>query len=62
MDRKSYLTIPEAAHRVGRTHRTIRRWLRAGDLPGALRLKAQVLIPIADLEALYVPAGPTREG
>jgi len=44
------LTVPEAAHRVGRNPETIRRWIRSGRLR-AHKVGTQHVIEESDLEA-----------
>ena len=53
-----YLSLSDAAGRVGRSSRTVRRWVMAGELPRALRIKGRLLIHPADLDAMYEPANP----
>ncbi|MBC8194482.1 MAG: helix-turn-helix domain-containing protein [Acidimicrobiia bacterium] len=43
------LTVPEAAHRIGRNPETVRRWIREGRLPSS-RVGTQYLIDDADLD------------
>jgi excisionase family DNA binding protein len=45
------LTVPEAAHRVGRNPETIRRWIRAGKLRSE-RVVTQQLVDERELESL----------
>lgn len=55
IDLSSYLSLREAADRVRRSTRTVRRWVAAGELPRAVVLKGRLLIPAGDLDALYQP-------
>ncbi|MBF6589098.1 MAG: helix-turn-helix domain-containing protein [Ktedonobacterales bacterium] len=55
------LTVPEVALQLGVTEETVRRWLRAGDLPGVrLARKAGWRIRAPDLEA-FLQARDTRQ-
>ena len=55
-DLTAYLSLAEAAVHIGRSTRTIRRWVGCGDLPRALRIKGRLLIHAADLDEMYTPA------
>lgn len=58
LDLSTYLTLAEAAERMKRSTRTIRRWVAQGELPNALRIKQRILVAPADLDQLYQPACP----
>lgn len=58
IDLSQYLTLAQAAERVQRSTRTIRRWVAQGELPRALRIKQRILVAPADLDALYQSACP----
>ena len=44
------LTVEEAASRVGRSHETVRRWIRSGRLVATTEGRGRVIDP-ADLES-----------
>ena len=52
-----YMTRAQAAEQLGVSQRTVDRWIKAGQLPGAVRLPAEkglycVRIPRASVEAI----------
>ena len=49
-----YLTLSEAAVRVGRSARSVRRWVHQGRLPNTKRLLGQILVCPSDLDAMLV--------
>jgi excisionase family DNA binding protein len=55
------ISVPEAAHRVGRNPETVRRWIREGKLP-ARKIGTQFFIEEEELEGLgrseYMPLPP----
>ena len=55
-DLSQYLSLTAAAERIGRSTRTVRRWIRCGDLPHAVQLKGRLLIHPDDLDAMVKPA------
>jgi excisionase family DNA binding protein len=56
-----YLTIRQVCRIVHRCPRTVRRWIRQGDLPGTRRLKDGYLVPEEALDHLLVPVGDDGE-
>lgn len=50
-----YLTINQVCALVHRCPRTVRRWIRQGDLPGTRRVKDGYLIPMDALDRMLVP-------
>jgi excisionase family DNA binding protein len=55
--RPAYLGIPEAAAFLDVDHKTVRRLITAGQLPGYRLGKRLIKLKVADLEALLVPMG-----
>ncbi len=53
-----HLSLSDAASYVGRSTRTVRRWVEDGRLPNAKRVVQRLLIPVRDLDALVQPANP----
>ena len=60
VDISTYLNLRDAAARVGRSTRSLSRWVAAGELPSTLSLKGRLLIAPADLDQLF--RAPTRMG
>jgi excisionase family DNA binding protein len=61
IDRSSLMSLREAAAYVGKSSRTVRRWVACGELPGTLRLKQTLLIPRPALDAMFKPALPASD-
>ncbi len=53
------LTVPEAAHRTGRTPETVRRWIRSGRLR-AQKVGTQHVIEEQDLQRLVEEPWPVE--
>ncbi|MCB9610663.1 MAG: helix-turn-helix domain-containing protein [Polyangiaceae bacterium] len=51
-----FLSVEEAARRMKRSKRTLRRWGREGLLPSSVRLGRDVFVKESDLDALLEPA------
>lgn len=63
MDRQPqrFLTIRQVCSIVHRCPRTVRRWIRHGDLPGTRRLKDGYLVPAGALDRLLTPVDDDGE-
>ena len=57
-DMTDFLALAEAAKYIGRSTRTVRRWVQAGDLPRTRRVKTRLYVHPSDLEAMVQPANP----
>ncbi|MCB9610664.1 MAG: helix-turn-helix domain-containing protein [Polyangiaceae bacterium] len=58
--RQRLLTVRQVAVLCHRSPKTVRRWLRAGDIPGARKVKDGWLVPEAALER-FLDAGVNDE-
>lgn len=61
IDRSTLLNLRESAAYVGKSPRTVRRWVALGDLPGTVRLKQSLLIPRPALDAMFKPVLPVSD-
>lgn len=57
-DMTDFLALAEAATHIGRSTRTVRRWVQQGDLPRTRRVKTRLYVHPGDLEAMVQPANP----
>jgi len=55
-----YLTVRQVCELVHRCPRTIRRWIKQGDLPGTRRVKDGYLVPFEALDQFLVPVDDER--
>jgi excisionase family DNA binding protein len=56
------LTTAQIAARVGKTERTVQRWIKSGKLPARLLADNKYGVNPADLEHLTLPAHLTESG